>query len=162
MQHPALADGNRNDQGSPFLAGLDPALHWFDDARREARTARFRYVDVAHPQLAGLLEGEAAAVGAVGRLLVEQALAAEEPVHGGRGERMIHTVLAGLLDDPAHRPCRIVGLQLDEVRGDLGRKPPGLPPVGSRLGVERIEPAVAVHPRIVLAATWVRSLPGMV
>ena len=65
-------------------------------------------------------------------------------MHGGRGERMIRTVLAGLLDDPAHRPCRIVGLQLDEVRGDLGRKPPGLPPVGSRLGVERIEPAVAV------------------
>ena len=100
--------------------------------------------DVAHPQLAGVFEGEAAAVGTVGRLLVEQALAAEEPVHGGRGERMIHAALAGLLDDPAHRPCRIVGLQLDELRGDLGRKPPGLPPVGARLGVERIEAAVAV------------------
>ena len=100
--------------------------------------------DVAHPQLAGLLEGEAAAVGAVRRLLVEQALAAEEPMHGGRGERMIDTVVAGLLDDPAHRPCRIAGLQLDELRGDLGRQPPRLPPVGARLGVKRVEAAVAV------------------
>ena len=55
--------------------------------------------DVAHPQLAGVAEGEAAAVGAVRGLLVEQAPAAEEPMHGRGGERVIGAALAGSLDD---------------------------------------------------------------
>ena len=41
--------------------------------------------DVAHPQLAGVAEGEAAAVGAVRGLLVEQAPAAEEADARSRG-----------------------------------------------------------------------------
>ena len=100
--------------------------------------------DVAHPHLAGMPEGEAAAIRPVGRLLVEQALAAEEAVHGGRGERVVDTLLLDLLDDGANRQCVVLGLQRDEALGDLGRQPPGLPPVGAGLGVERVEAAVAV------------------
>ena len=55
--------------------------------------------DVAHPQLAGVAEGEAAAVGAVRGLSVEQALAAEQPVHGRGGERVVDAVLDGRPDD---------------------------------------------------------------
>ena len=102
--------------------------------------------DVAHPQLAGVAEGEAAAVGAVRGLLVEQAPAAEEPMHGRGGERVIDAALAGSLDDGAHRPCRIVDLQRNEALGDLGRQAAGLSPVGARLGVEGLEAAVAVEP----------------
>ena len=102
--------------------------------------------DVAHPQLASVAEGEAAAVGAVRGLLVEQALAAEEPMHGRGGERVIDAALAGCPDDGAHRPIRIVGLQLDEAPGDLGRQAPGLTTVGARLGIEGVEAAVAVEP----------------
>ena len=101
--------------------------------------------DVAHPQLAGVAEGEAAAVGAVRRRPVEQPLATEQPVHGGRGERLIDAFGPCLPDDDAHRACGVLGLQRDEALGDLGRKPPGLPPVGARLGVKRVEAAVAVE-----------------
>ena len=102
--------------------------------------------DVAHPQLAGLAEGEAAPVGAVRRLAVEQPLAAQQPVHGGRGERVTDALLGGRADDRAHRPGRVVGLQRDQALGDLGRQPPGLPAVGARLGVESLEAAIAVVP----------------
>ena len=100
--------------------------------------------DVAHPQLAGVLEGEAAAVGTVGRLPVEQALAAEEAVHGRGGEVMIDPLLPGLLDDGFDRQCLVLGLQRDEALGDLGRQPPGPAAVGAGLRIERVEAAAPV------------------
>ena len=101
--------------------------------------------DVAHPQLAGVAEGEAAAVGAVRRLLVEQALAAEEPMHGRRGERVIDAAVSSCPDDGAHRPGGVVGLERNEALGDLGRQAPGLSAISARLGVKRVEAAVAVE-----------------
>ena len=88
--------------------------------------------DVAHPQLAGVAEGEAAAVGAVRRLLVEQALAAEEPMHGRRGERVIDAAVSSCPDDGAHRPGGVVGLERNEALGDLGRQAPGLSAISAR------------------------------
>ena len=102
--------------------------------------------DVAHPQLAGVAEGEAAAVGAVRGLLVEQAPAAEEPMHGRGGERVIDAAVSSCPDDGAHRPGGVVGLERNEALGDLGRQAAGLSPVGARLGVEGLEAAVAVEP----------------
>ena len=55
--------------------------------------------DVAHPQLAGVPEGEAAAVGAAWGFFVEQAVAAEQPVHGRGGERVVDALLSGRPDD---------------------------------------------------------------
>ena len=66
--------------------------------------------DVAHPQLAGVAEREAAAVGAVRGLSVEQALAAEQPVHGRGGERVVDGVFDGLERSPRAAPVDRLGL----------------------------------------------------
>ena len=52
---------------------------------------------IAHPQLAGVAEGEASPVGGggVAGVFVEQALAREQAVHGGGGERVVDAALAG-------------------------------------------------------------------
>ena len=90
--------------------------------------------DVAHPQLVGVAEGEAAAVGAVRGLFVEQALAAEQPVHGRGGERMVDAVLDRRPDDAAYRLGGVVGLQGDEALGDLGGIRRGCPRSARGLG----------------------------
>ena len=56
---------------------------------------------VAHPQLAGIAEGEASPVSGdgVAGVFVEQALAREQAVHGGGGERVVDAALAGGFDE---------------------------------------------------------------
>ena len=73
-----------------------------------------------------IAEGEAAAVGAVVGPGIEQALAVEQPVHGGGGEGGVDAGVAGVTDDGAHRPSGIGELERDETRGDLGGHAPGL------------------------------------
>ena len=115
--------------------------------------------DVAHPQLARLAVGEAAPVGAVVRRLpVEQPLAGEKPVHGGRGERILDAFLARHPDDRPHRTGRVPGLQRDQAFGDLGRQAPGLPAVGARLRIQRVEAAAAVQ--LDPAPAWCWPRPG--
>ena len=101
--------------------------------------------DIAHPQLAGIAEGEAAAVGAVVGLGIEQALAVEQPVHGGGGEGVVDAGVAGGADDGAHRPGWIGDLEPNETRGELWGHAPGVAAVGARFGVQRLEAAIAVE-----------------
>ena len=103
--------------------------------------------DVAHPQLAGVAEGESSPVGGDGvtGAFVEQALAREQAVHGGGGKRVGDAALACDANQGVDRECALLGLECDEPLGDLGGQAPGLAAVGAGLGVQRLEPAGAIH-----------------
>ena len=107
--------GEGDDTGGVVDEGDEVAL-----SPRSAVTDLRPVHDIAHPQLAGVAEGEAAAVGAVVGLGIEQALAMEQPVHGGGGEGVVDAFVAGGADDGAYRPGGIVDLERDETRGELG------------------------------------------
>ena len=105
--------------------------------------------DIAHPQLAGVREGEAAPIGGRGGIgaLAHQALAREQAMHARHGQHQLvgqRSAGACLRDDAAHRQCRVLLLdrdqQLGHVVGDLARPAA----VGTRLGAQRIEAAGAV------------------
>ena len=101
---------------------------------------------IAHPHLAGVAEGESSPVGTGGLVgaFVEQAFAREQAVHGRAGERMVDAVFACGVDESFDRERGVLGLERDEQLGDLGWQTPGLAAVGAGLGIQRLEPAVAV------------------
>ena len=102
---------------------------------------------IAHPHLAGVAEGESLPVGTGGLVgaFVEQAFAREQAVHGRAGERMVDAVFACGVDESFDRERGVLGLERDEQLGDLGWQTPGLAAVGAGLGIQRLEPAVAVQ-----------------
>ena len=102
---------------------------------------------VAHPQLAGVAEGEASPVGGDGLTgaLVEQPFAREQPVHGGGGERVVDAALAGGADEGFDRERGVLGLEREEQLGDLGGQASGQAAVGAGLRVQRLEPAGAIQ-----------------
>ena len=103
--------------------------------------------DIAHPQLAGVAEGEASPVGGGGLAgaLVEQPLAREQPVRRGGGEWVVDTALAGGADEGFDRQCGLLGVERDEQLRDLGGQSPGLGAVGAGLRIQRLERAVAIQ-----------------
>ena len=103
--------------------------------------------DIAHPQLAGVAEGESSPVGGdgVAGVFVEQALAREQAVHGGGGEGVIDAALACDANQGIDRECGLLGLERDEQLGDLGGQAPGLAAVGAGLRIQRLEPAGAIE-----------------
>ena len=68
-----------------------------------------------------------ALAGAVRRLAVEQPLAAQQPVHGGRGERVIDALIDGRADDRAHRPGRVVAFSATRRSATAGGSRRGFP-----------------------------------
>ena len=102
---------------------------------------------VTHPQLAGVAEGEPSPVGGHGLAgaFVEQPFAREQPVHRGGGEGVVGAALAGGFDERFDRQRGPFGLERDEQLGDLGGQAPGPAAVGAGLGVQRLEPAVAIQ-----------------
>ena len=103
--------------------------------------------DIAHPQLAGVLEGESSPVGGdgVGGARVEQPFAREQPVHGRRRKRVVDAAFAGGLDEGFDRQCGLLALEGEEPLGDLGGQTPGPAAVGAGLRVQRVEPAGAIQ-----------------
>ena len=99
--------------------------------------------DIALPALAGVAEGEPAPVGGDGfiGMLVEESFAREQPVHGRGREGVLDAALASGLDEGIDRQRAVLGLERDELLGDLGGQAPGLAPVGAALWVQGVEPA---------------------
>ena len=102
---------------------------------------------IAHPQLAGVAEGEPSPVGGggVAGVFVEQALAREQPVHGRGGKGVVDAALAGGADEGFDRERGLLGLERDEQLGDLGGQASGQTAVSAGLRVQRLEPAGAVQ-----------------
>ena len=99
--------------------------------------------DIALPALAGVAEGEPAPVGGDGfpGEFVEESFAREQPVHGRRREGVVDAALAGGVDEGVDRQRAALGLERDELLGDLGGQAPRLAPVGASLRVQGLEPA---------------------
>ena len=68
---------------------------------------------VAHPQLAGVAEGEASPVGGDGLTgaFVEHPFAREQPVHGGGGKGVVDAAFVYGADEGLDRQCGLLGLQ---------------------------------------------------
>ena len=66
-------------------------------------------------------------------------------MHGGGGEGVVDAGVAGGADDGAHRRGWIVEHERDETRGEFGGHAPGLAAGGARVGVQRLEAAIAVE-----------------
>ena len=83
---------------------------------------------VAHPQLAGVAEGEASPVGGDGLTgaSVEQPFAREQPVHGGRRKGVVDAAFVYGADEGFDRQCGLLGLERDEQLRDLGGQSAGL------------------------------------
>ena len=106
--------------------------------------------DIAHPQLPGLGEGEAAPVGV--RLfapgLVHQAMAGEQAVdRRQRQGEILRDLLAGacLADEQLHRKLGVTLLDLQQHVDDLRGQRTRLAAVGARLGQERIEAPASIQ-----------------
>ena len=99
--------------------------------------------DIALPALAGVAEGEPAPVGGDGVIgvFVEESFAREQPVHGRGREGVVDAALAGGLDEGVDRQRGVLGLERDELLGDLWRQAPGLAAVGACLRVQGVEAA---------------------
>ena len=99
--------------------------------------------DIALPALAGVAEGEPAPVGGDGfiGMFVEESFAREQAVHGRGREGVVDAALARGLDEGVDRQRGVLGLERDELLGDLGGQAPGLAPVGATLRVQGLEAA---------------------
>ena len=122
---------------------------------------------VAHPQLAGVAEGEASPVGGDGLTgaLVEQPFAREQPVHGGGGERVVDAALAGGADEGFDRERGVLGLERESSSATSGGRRRGRPRSARDFGYSASNPPVRYRlsqSRIVSTATRVRRVPGMV
>ena len=107
--------------------------------------------DVAHPQLAGVPVGEAAAVGGgPARVAVEEPLAGEQPVdrRGREMDVVRHALPPRLVDHGAHGEGGAGGLYGDQQFGGLRGQPAGTAAVGARPGMQGVEAAAPVeaHP----------------
>ncbi len=107
--------------------------------------------DVAHPQVARLLEGEAPVVlgRRLARLLRHEPGAGEQPVYRARCERQALGDLPGgerLADDELDRELALLVLDRDEEIRDLPRQRVRLAVIGAHPGPERVEAALAIGP----------------
>src|SRR6266545_4357478 len=107
--------------------------------------------DVAHPQVARLLEGEAPVVlgRRLARLLRHEPGAGEQPVYRARREWQALGDLPGgdrLADDELDRELALLVLDRDEEVRDLPRQGVRLTVVGAHPGLKRAEAALAVGP----------------
>jgi len=104
---------------------------------------------IAHPQLPGLGEGEAAAVVIAWVVLglVHQAMAGEQPVHGGQWQRQIRGDLGRLArraDDQLHRQIGVVLLGRQQGFDHRGGQGTGLTAVSAGLRQQRLEAAAPI------------------
>ena len=123
------------------------------DERDEQRRAALAPVgdlrsvhDICHPQRPGIAIAEAAPIRARGQPggRRQRPGAGQQPVHGGRRQRLLDPRLAGGLDDLAHGAGGFVALQLNQPFGHRVGQHPDLATVGAPLRVQRLEAALAV------------------
>ena len=103
--------------------------------------------DVAHPQLAGMGEGEAAPVLVVTGVLggsVHQAGSAEQAMHGRGGQRHAVGHRAHRADELGDRQMGLLLLQAQQRIGQRLGQRAGLASVGSALGGQSVEAAAPV------------------
>ena len=103
--------------------------------------------DIAHPQLAGVAEGEASPVDGDGLAgaFVEKAFAREQPMHRGGSQRALDPALARCADEGVDRERGLLGLQPHEQLGDVGGQAAGPAAVDTGLRIQRLEAAAAVQ-----------------
>ena len=103
--------------------------------------------DIAHPQLAGVAEGEASPVDGDGLAgaFVEKAFAREQPMHRGGSQRALDPALARRADEGVDRERGLLGLQPHEQLGDIGGQAAGPAAVDTGLRIQRLEAAAAVQ-----------------
>ena len=108
--------------------------------------------DIAHPQLAGVAEGEASPVDGDGLAgaFVEKAFAREQPMHCRGSQRALDPALARCADEGVDRERGLLGLQPHEQLGDVGGQHVGGQAAGpaavdTGLRIQRLEAAAAVQ-----------------
>ena len=103
--------------------------------------------DIAHPQLAGVAEGEASPVDGDGLAgaFVEKAFAREQPMHCRGSQRALDPALARCADEGVDRERGLLGLQPHEQLGDVGGQAAGPAAVDTGLRIQRLEAAAAVQ-----------------
>ena len=103
--------------------------------------------DIAHPQLAGVAEGEASPVDGDGLagVFVEKAFAREQPMHRRGSQRALDPALARRADEGVDRERGLLGLQPHEQLGDVGGQAAGPAAVDTGLRIQRLEAAAAVQ-----------------
>ena len=103
--------------------------------------------DIAHPQFAGVAEGEASPVDGDGLAgaFVEKAFAREQPMHRGGSQRALDPALARRADEGVDRERGLLGLQPHEQLGDIGGQTARPAAVDTGLRIQRLEAAAAVQ-----------------
>ena len=103
--------------------------------------------DIAHPQLAGVAEGEASPVDGDGLAgaFVEKAFAREQPMHRRGSQRALDPALARRADEGVDRERGLLGLQPHEQLGDIGGQTARPAAVDTGLRIQRLEAAAAVQ-----------------